>query len=95
MKYVFIYTLTVANIEVQEDEVVLGKLNIIGICAIESFVQRYFLFNELTLFVTDPSNAEKPSVSNMTEGRDKHLPSFWIPSKTPEAKDKTLKKPVS
>lgn len=95
MKYFFIYTVTVANIEVWEDEVVLGKFNIIGICAVESFVQRYFLLNELTLFVTDPSNVEKPSVSNMTEGRDKHLPSFWIPSKTPEAKDKTLKKPVS
>jgi nitric oxide synthase-interacting protein len=44
-------------------------------------------------FKSDPLNAENPSVSNMTEGRDKHLPSFWIPSKTPEAKDKTLKKP--
>ncbi|PSN34452.1 Nitric oxide synthase-interacting protein [Blattella germanica] len=44
-------------------------------------------------FKSDSQNNEKPSVSNMTEGRDKHLPSFWIPSKTPEAKDKSLKKP--
>ncbi|KAK7863686.1 hypothetical protein R5R35_003075 [Gryllus longicercus] len=44
-------------------------------------------------FKEDPDKAEKPSVSNMTEGRDKHLPSFWIPSKTPEAKDTNLKKP--
>jgi len=87
--------LTVANIEVQEDEVVLRKFNVTEICANDSFAQRYFLLNELTLFVADLSNVEKPSVSNMTEGRDKHLPSFWIPSKTPEAKDKTLKKPVS
>ncbi|XP_022194209.2 nitric oxide synthase-interacting protein homolog [Nilaparvata lugens] len=36
-----------------------------------------------------------PSVSNMTEGRDKHLPSFWIPSKTPEAKKTAVKKPES
>nr|CAD7408957.1 unnamed protein product [Timema cristinae] len=36
---------------------------------------------------------EKPSVSNMINGGDKHLPSFWIPSKTPEAKEKKLKKP--
>ncbi|KAL1116990.1 hypothetical protein AAG570_004318 [Ranatra chinensis] len=39
------------------------------------------------------NNDEKPSVSNMTEGRDKHLPSFWIPSKTPEAKAKKVEKP--
>jgi nitric oxide synthase-interacting protein len=50
---------------------------------------------DFILFETDTLEVEKPSVSNMTEGRDKHLPSFWIPSKTPEAKDKTLKKPVS
>ncbi|KAK9500413.1 hypothetical protein O3M35_001685 [Rhynocoris fuscipes] len=34
-----------------------------------------------------------PSVSNMTEGRDKHLPSFWIPSKTPSVKAKKIEKP--
>ena len=95
MKYFFVCTLTVANVEVREDEVVVGKFNVIGICANDSFAQRFFLLNELTLLVADPSDVEKPSVSNMTEGRDKHLPSFWIPSKTPEAKDKTLKKPVS
>jgi hypothetical protein len=72
-----------------------GKFNIIGIFANGSYAQRYFLLYVISMLVTDPSNAEKPSVSNMTEGRDKHLPSFWIPSKTPEAKDKTLKKPVS
>lgn len=32
-------------------------------------------------------------MSNMTEGRDKLLPSFWIPSKTPEAKEASLQKP--
>lgn len=36
---------------------------------------------------------DSPSVSNMTEGRDKNLPSFWIPSKTPEVKIKKLEKP--
>lgn len=44
-------------------------------------------------FKSDPLKVEKPSVSNMAGGREKHLPSFWIPSKTPEAKDKSLKKP--
>jgi hypothetical protein len=95
LKYLFISTLTIANIEVQEVEVILGKSNVTGICDSGSYTQRYFLLNGLTLPVTDPSTVEKPSVSNMTEGRDRHLPSFWIPSKTPEAKDKTLKKPVS
>lgn len=33
------------------------------------------------------------SVSNMSNGKDKVLPSFWIPSKTPEAKEITLQKP--
>lgn len=33
------------------------------------------------------------SVSNMANGLDKSLPSFWIPSKTPEAKPETLQKP--
>ncbi|XP_068977913.1 nitric oxide synthase-interacting protein homolog [Bombus flavifrons] len=33
------------------------------------------------------------SVSNMSNGKDKMLPSFWIPSKTPEAKETILKKP--
>lgn len=37
--------------------------------------------------------SDEPSVSNMTEGRDKNLPSFWIPSKTPEVKKKKLEKP--
>ncbi|XP_076632802.1 nitric oxide synthase-interacting protein homolog [Colletes latitarsis] len=33
------------------------------------------------------------SVSNMSNGKDKILPSFWIPSKTPEAKEIILQKP--
>ncbi|XP_054000659.1 nitric oxide synthase-interacting protein homolog [Hylaeus anthracinus] len=33
------------------------------------------------------------SVSNMCNGKDKILPSFWIPSKTPEAKEVILQKP--
>ncbi|XP_016843984.1 nitric oxide synthase-interacting protein homolog [Nasonia vitripennis] len=33
------------------------------------------------------------SVSNMSNGRDKQLPSFWIPSKTPESKEMILEKP--
>ncbi|XP_012279381.1 nitric oxide synthase-interacting protein homolog [Orussus abietinus] len=33
------------------------------------------------------------SISNMSNGRDKMLPSFWIPSKTPQAKEAKLNKP--
>ncbi|XP_070151012.1 nitric oxide synthase-interacting protein homolog [Polyergus mexicanus] len=33
------------------------------------------------------------SVSNMKNGKDKVLPSFWIPSKTPEATETSLQKP--
>lgn len=37
--------------------------------------------------------AAASSVSNMVGGRDKDLPSFWIPSLTPESSATTLKKP--
>lgn len=33
------------------------------------------------------------SVSNMVQGKDKMLPSFWIPNLTPDAKTTVLKKP--
>lgn len=35
------------------------------------------------------------SVSNMAEGRDKLLPSFWVPCKTPTAEKPKLQKPDS
>lgn len=34
------------------------------------------------------------SVSNMANGKDKELPSFWVPSKTPTVKKNILQKPV-
>lgn len=40
------------------------------------------------------SSSSVSSVSNMTNGRDKDLPSFWIPSKTPDAKKKQYEKPA-
>lgn len=39
--------------------------------------------------------ASSSSISNMAEGRDKELPSFWIPSKTPTAQKSKSEKPVS
>lgn len=38
------------------------------------------------------SNQSNNSVSNMSNGKDKTLPSFWIPSKTPEAKKNKITK---
>lgn len=41
----------------------------------------------------EPSTSS--SVSNMANGNDKNLPSFWVPSKTPTAEKSTMKKPDS
>lgn len=62
---------------------------------LNSFIktEKNIVSTPVTAFKSDTKDNDKPSVSNMTEGRDKHLPSFWIPSKTPEAKEMTLKKP--
>lgn len=47
--------------------------------------------------IKSQKNTEKnvSNISNMANGLDKQLPSFWIPSETPDAKKAPLKKPVS
>jgi len=40
-----------------------------------------------------PDEPSTSSVSNMVNGLDKHLPSFWVPSKTPAAVKSKLQKP--
>ncbi|XP_014479976.1 PREDICTED: nitric oxide synthase-interacting protein homolog [Dinoponera quadriceps] len=50
---------------------------------------------DITSSLNGSNTKDKGSVSNMTNGRDKVLPSFWIPSKTPEAKEAFLQKPDS
>ena len=40
------------------------------------------------------AGSSKDSVSNMVAGRDQSLPSFWIPTLTPKAKETVLQKPV-
>lgn len=52
-----------------------------------------FLKGEKTIVSSSPSTTDGDSVSNMKNGKDKMLPSFWIPSKTPGAKEISLKKP--
>ncbi|EGI61911.1 Nitric oxide synthase-interacting protein-like protein [Acromyrmex echinatior] len=41
----------------------------------------------------ESSTLDGNSVSNMKNGKDKMLPSFWIPSKTPGVKEISLQKP--
>lgn len=43
-------------------------------------------------FQNGPSSSK--SVSNMVPGKDKHLPSFWVPSMTPGNKTSLATKPV-
>lgn len=52
-----------------------------------------FLKGEKTIVSSSPSTSDVDSVSNMKNGKDKVLPSFWIPSKTPGAKEVSLQKP--
>lgn len=47
------------------------------------------------LVKNEKSDGEVSLVSNMAGGRDKKLPSFWIPSMTPEAQTAKIQKPVS
>lgn len=54
-----------------------------------------FLKGEKNIVSRSQTITKEPtsSVSNMSNGKDKMLPSFWIPSKTPEAKEIMVQKP--
>ncbi|KAG5344855.1 NOSIP protein, partial [Acromyrmex heyeri] len=52
-----------------------------------------FLKGEKTIVSSSLSTSDGNSVSNMKNGKDKMLPSFWIPSKTPGVKEISLQKP--
>lgn len=43
-------------------------------------------------FKAEPSTS---SISNMANGRDKVLPSFWLPGQSSQVKKSTVEKPVS
>jgi len=79
----------------QEDEELQGKS-----IAEDNKKVTSFLKGENNI-VSKPIDGFKPdepgtsSVSNMVNGRDKHLPSFWVPSKTPTAEKLKLQKPDS
>ena len=51
------------------------------------------LANSLTKPEPNLSSAVGSGISNMINGRDKELPSFWIPAMTPQSKKTKLKKP--
>ncbi|GAB6033225.1 hypothetical protein CHUAL_012829 [Chamberlinius hualienensis] len=72
------------------------ELEELGLAEKRSQVEK-FTKNEQSI-VTKPHNAFKTtepstSISNMVGDKSKQLPSFWIPSLTPEAKKTQLKKP--
>lgn len=55
-------------------------------------------FYKIEKNIVSPSSSKSidndgSSISNMANGKNKSLPSFWIPSKTPQAKAATLNKP--
>ncbi|KAI2799034.1 hypothetical protein RDWZM_006775 [Blomia tropicalis] len=58
-----------------------------------------FLQNEIKVVrdhsTSTSSNSVGSSISNMTNGNDKQLPSFWIPNLTPSTSKSLLKKPSS
>jgi nitric oxide synthase-interacting protein len=58
---------------------------------IESFKKQE---NDITVKGYQPKKAiAAPSISNVAPGMEGHVPSFWIPSKTPEAKKSSIPKP--
>lgn len=56
---------------------------------------QHFLKSQNDVASSSKSDEKKegPSISNMSNGKDKVLPSFWVPSQTPEAKETILRKP--
>ena len=61
----------------------------------ESFAERQKSIQSRNTSSLGPSSSSSSSsISNMAEGRDKKLPSFWVPSQTPaSAKKSSLQRP--
>lgn len=55
------------------------------------------IVSDAVLDAPSTSSGSRPStsISNMVSGRDKQLPSFWLPSQAPTAKAAKLEKPES
>lgn len=57
---------------------------------VQSFIRRE---TNIVSKQNDAAEAGPSSISNMAHGRDKQLPSFWVPSQTPTASKSKLLKP--
>lgn len=79
----------------QEENDLLDKADAETSNKIKNFLQaeNNIVSKPTSAFKTEAAPAE--SVSNMANGNDKNLPSFWVPSKTPTATKTKLQKPVS
>jgi len=49
----------------------------------------------INIVLGEKQKATSSGISNLEDGMDKKLPSFWIPSLTPNSKPTEVKKPVS
>ncbi|XP_044272662.1 nitric oxide synthase-interacting protein homolog isoform X2 [Tribolium madens] len=75
----------------KEDEISLDKATAETNQKVERFLKgENSIISKPTSHFTKPSTS---SISNMAVGRDKELPSFWVPSKTPTAEKPKLQKP--
>lgn len=45
--------------------------------------------------IDNKPSTSSTSLSNMSDGKDKDLPSFWVPAMTPDAKKKIIPKPAT
>lgn len=77
-----------------EDEALLDKANAESDKKVKHFLkaENNIVSKPIDGFVSE--EASTSSVSNMSNGHDKNLPSFWIPSKTPSSQKSNLQKPV-
>lgn len=57
---------------------------------VDSFIKRE---TNIVSKPTDKGEAGPSSISNMAYGRDKELPSFWVPSQTPTSSKSKIQKP--
>ena len=61
----------------------------------EELIKKFFDNNPSSSSSSSSPKTDCDSISNMANGRDKELPSFWLPSLTPSSKPTELTKPVS
>lgn len=81
----------------KKDEAELAELaNAAKMSQVKLFLntEKNIVSDKVNPFKNEEEEKNKATVSNMAGGKDKELPSFWIPSMTPEAKTSKMPKPV-